>query len=137
MFHQILPNPFVITTPGLTSTESYEVELVAALDVSTYKTAGLALRVHAGAESLDVTLRAYPVWPFRDAVGVRFQVPTAAVSSDTAAGANANGGLFVTPTPATICCPALRITLELLANGGSVAAGTNITISGGIVLLQS
>jgi len=138
VFHPFLPNPRALTTPNLADGNSYEIELVAALDVSSFKTCALVLRLHEGVDDLEVKLKAYNVWPFGDAVGVRFQdkETTAVASTAVAIGLADAGKLLTTTSPATIVAPALRIVAELKANGGIVQGGNLVTISGGIVLLS-
>jgi len=137
MFHQFLPNPYVLTAPNLTDGNSYEIELVAALDVSNYKTGALVLRLHAGLADLEVTLKGYKIWPYDDALGVRFQdkETTPVTATAAAVGTGDNGKLLTTTSPATLCAPALRIVAELKASGGDITAGAVVSISAGIVLL--
>jgi hypothetical protein len=132
-FHAFLPDPHVLTTPYVESSTTTDIELVAALDVSSYKTVALFLRVHSTfAGNGTLKLLAYPVWPFEPAIGARFQagavVDTATMDSTT------TPGILLTAVAATIAVPALRIVAQIGTIGGD-ASVESVTISGGISLL--
>ncbi len=142
MFHPFLPDPHVITVPGLAENDFYEYELVPALDVSNYKTGALVFRVHGTLSTATIQLLAYKIWPFSDAVGVRFQDSTAIISTNISA-VTTTGVLVTTDTDpdATtpllpIGAPAIRIVAKIKASTGAISANAVVTISAGIVLLD-
>ncbi len=143
MFHPFLPDPYVLSIPVLTTGLTYEVELVPLLDVSNFKTGAIVWRLHAGVSATspapnskaEITLKAYKVWPFDNALNQRFQDDTAIISTATADANSTDGELLTTATPATIGAPAIRIVASIYANAGATTA-TSVTISAGIVLLD-
>lgn len=137
MNHFFLPHPHIIYSPAITDGNTAEVELIRALETSGFKTLSPFMRLHLGFDNLEVTLKAYGVWPL--AIGSEPLFPdksqTAVATCATAVGLADAGFLLTTATPGTIRSPAIRIVAELKANGADIDAGTPVTISAGAILL--
>lgn len=140
MFHQFLPDATEFAFPVVQPGTPFDVELVLALDVSSYKTGAFFVRLHAGAfdansnPNLTVTVEGQKIWPgeFRDPL---FNIATSVLTSGII-GITTNNGDLVPASQAAIESPALRILVRFAATTNATNAGT-ITLSAGLLFRDS